>query len=105
MSIDSERCRQLHKLHAHLSNEVRLLKENIQKAEREGVGTAIESLNTLKSLQSSLRTISLELEKCPPETNDVSSAPIQPQAKAVKSKLNLFPEAELEDRPIDEDGE
>jgi hypothetical protein len=85
---------------------VRLLKENNQKAEREGVGTSVESLNTLKSLQSSLRTISLELEKCPPETtSDPSSVPVQPQAKAVKSKPNWFPESVLEDRPIDGDAE
>ncbi|GHO91000.1 hypothetical protein KSF_010480 [Reticulibacter mediterranei] len=67
MSNTPDRCSQLRKLHDQLTNEVRLLRESVQRAQQEGVSTSIESLNTIKSLQSTLNTISLELKKCPPE--------------------------------------
>jgi hypothetical protein len=74
MSNTPDRCSQLRKLHDQLTNEVRLLRENVQRAEQEGVGTSIESLNTMKSLQTALNTISLELKKCPPEQGEVASS-------------------------------
>ena len=66
MTNSPERCSQLRKLHAQLTKQIHLLKENIQKEEREGVDSSIESLSTLKALQSSLNKITTELEQCPP---------------------------------------
>lgn len=74
MSISPDRCQQLHKLHAQLTTQIHLLKENIQKEEREGVDTSLEALNTLKSLQSSLKRISLELEQCPPVKEEAAAS-------------------------------
>ena len=74
MSISPDRCQQLHKLHAQLTTQIHLLKENIQKEEREGGDTSLEALNTLKSLQSSLKRVSLELEQCPPGTEEAAAA-------------------------------
>ena len=70
MSNTPDRCSQLRKLHDQLTNEVRLLRENVQRAQQEGVSTSIESLNTIKSLQTTLNTITLELKKCPPEQGE-----------------------------------
>ncbi|SRR5579884_1544233 len=72
MSNTPDRCSQLRKLHDQLTNEVKLLRENVQRAEQEGVSTSIESLNTIKSLQSALNNISLELKKCPPEQGEIA---------------------------------
>ena len=74
MSISPDRCQQLHKLHAQLTTQIQLLKENIQKEEREGGDTSLEALNTLKSLQSSLKRISLELEQCPPAKEEAAAS-------------------------------
>ena len=73
MTISPERCSQLRKLHAQLTRQIHLLKENIQKVEREGVDSSIESLNTLKALQSSLSKIVTELEQCPPAEADTTA--------------------------------
>lgn len=70
MSNTPDRCSQLRKLHDQLTNEVRLLRESVQRAQQEGVSTSIESLNTIKSLQTTLNTIALELKKCPPESGE-----------------------------------
>jgi hypothetical protein len=69
-----DRCQQLRKLHSQLTTQIHLLKENIQKEEREGVDTSLESLNTLKRLQSSLGRIMLELEQCPPADKEEAAA-------------------------------
>jgi hypothetical protein len=69
-----DRCQQLRKLHSQLTTQIHLLKENIQKEEREGVDTSLESLNTLKRLQSSLGRIILELEQCPPADKEEAAA-------------------------------
>ncbi len=74
MSISPDRCQQLRKLHSQLSAQIQLLKENIQKEEREGADTSVESLNTLKGLQSSLKRITLELEQCPPGKEEAAAA-------------------------------
>jgi hypothetical protein len=68
-----DRCQQLRKLHTQLTAQIQLLKENIQKEEHEGVDTSVESLNTLKRLQSSLSRITLELEQCPPGKEEVTT--------------------------------
>ena len=84
MDNNLDQCTRLRRLHVRLTEEVRLIKESIQQAEHDGVDTSIETLNTLKSLQSSLRTISLQIEKCPPsEEKDVSPAVLQQEARAL----------------------
>lgn len=74
MTNSPDRCQQLRKLHSQLTTQIHLLKENIQKEEREGVDTSLESLNTLKRLQSSLGRITLELEQCPPTGKEEGAA-------------------------------
>ncbi|MBV9709824.1 MAG: hypothetical protein JO011_02770 [Ktedonobacteraceae bacterium] len=74
MTNSPDRCQQLRKLHAQLTAQIQLLKENIQKEEREGVDTSVEALNTLKRLQSSLSKITLELEQCPPGKEEVAAS-------------------------------
>jgi len=54
----------------------------MQKEEREGIDSSIESLNTLKVLQSSLSKIVLELEQCPPA--EAKTAAPAPDAKGVR---------------------
>lgn len=83
MSNTPDRCSQLRKLHDQLTNEVKLLREGVQRAQQEGVSTSIESLNTIKSLQSTLNTISLELKKCPPE-------PVEAATPAEEAKSSLL---------------
>ncbi len=84
MDNNLDQCTRLRKLHVRLTEEVKLIKESIQQAEHDGVDTSIETLNTLKSLQSSLRTISLQLEKCPPpEDKDTSPEALQREAKTL----------------------
>lgn len=74
MTHNSDRCSQLRKLHEHLTNEVRTMRESIQRAQQEGVSTSAESLNTLRSLQAALNNISRELQKCPPEKSEEGSS-------------------------------
>lgn len=76
MTTSPDRCQQLRKLHSQLTAQIQLLKENIQKEEHEGADTSIEALNTLKSLQSSLKKITLELEQCPPGKEEASATPL-----------------------------
>ncbi len=84
MDNNLDQCARLRTLHVRLTEEVRLIKESIQQAEHDGVDTSIETLNTLKSLQSSMRTISLQLEKCPPpEDKDTSPEALQQEAKTL----------------------
>ena len=96
MTISPDRCQQLRKLHVQLTTQIQLLKENIQKEEREGVDTSVESLNTLKRLQSSLSRITLELEQCPPGKEEApSSAPASaPTSWLVRS---WYPDSEDND--------
>jgi hypothetical protein len=75
VATSPERCQQLRKLHSQLTAQIQLLKENIQKEEHEGVDTSVESLNTLKRLQSSLSRITLELEQCPPGKEEAAATP------------------------------
>jgi len=74
MSNSPDRCSRLRKLHDQLTNEVKHLRESVQRAQLEGISTSVESLNTIKSLQTTLYTISLELQKCPPEQGETSTA-------------------------------
>ncbi|GCE13140.1 hypothetical protein [Tengunoibacter tsumagoiensis] len=97
MNSNPDRCIQLRKLHAQLTNEVKLLRESIQKAEQNGVDTSIETLNSIKHLQASLRTISLELEKCPPEVVEIVPTITPAQVKVGKTSRSWFPDAEEDD--------
>ncbi len=65
MSSSTDKCKQLRKLHDRLADELRVLKENVQEEEQEGVVNPIETVNIIKSLQKTLSTIDLELQKCP----------------------------------------
>jgi hypothetical protein len=64
MSSSTDRCKQLRKLHDRLADELRVLKESVQEEEQEGVNP-IETVNIIKSLQKTLSTVDLELQKCP----------------------------------------
>jgi len=61
-----DRCSQLRKLHARIEQELRQLKEEEREVEEEGVANPVVTSNIIKSLQSTLQTITLELNKCPP---------------------------------------
>ncbi|HLI89019.1 MAG TPA: hypothetical protein VKV37_10040, partial [Ktedonobacteraceae bacterium] len=63
----TDRCTRLRKLRARIVEEINTLKEDMREEEREGVGNPVEMSSVLKSLQEALTTISLELQKCPPE--------------------------------------
>lgn len=66
MANDTNRCEQLRKLRANVLHEIAVLQENRTQEEHEGVGNPIEIVNVIKSLQETLTTIDLELQKCPP---------------------------------------
>lgn len=78
MSNSPDRCSQLYTLQAHLTNQLKLLKEGVQKAQREGIVTSAETLSTIKRLQSSLQNVQLELQKCPPESKEMVT--VSPQS-------------------------
>jgi hypothetical protein len=64
MSNGSDKCKQLRKLHDRLVEELRILKEDLQEEEEEGVNP-IETVNIIKSLQKTLNTVDFEVQKCP----------------------------------------
>ncbi|GCE22127.1 hypothetical protein [Dictyobacter kobayashii] len=64
MSNKPDNCERLHKLHDRLVEELRVLKEDLHEEEEEGVNP-IMTVNVIKSLQKTLSTITVELEKCP----------------------------------------
>lgn len=66
MANDANRCEQLRKLRDNVLHEITVLQENRTQEEHEGVGNPIEIVNVIKSLQETLTTIDLELQKCPP---------------------------------------
>ena len=65
MNNNTDRCKQLRKLRERLAEELRALKESEQQEEYEGVGNPLEMVNIIKSLQKTLSTVDLELQKCP----------------------------------------
>ena len=91
MSNTPDRCSQLRKLHDQLTNEVRLLRESAQREQQEGVSTSIESLNTIKSLQSTLNTISLELKKCPPEPAEAATPAEEARSSLLRQVKSSLP--------------
>jgi len=68
MNDNTDRCKRLHRLRDRLAEELRALKESEQQEEYEGVGNPLEMVNIIKSLQKTLSTVDLELQKCP-DTN------------------------------------
>ena len=64
MSNSTGKCQQLRELHSRLTEELRILKENLQEEEREGVANPFETANIIMSLQKTLNTVELELQKC-----------------------------------------
>ena len=65
MSNNTDNCEKLRKLHDRLIEEVRILEQNLQQKEEEGVANPIETVSIIKSLQRALSTVDLELQKCP----------------------------------------
>jgi hypothetical protein len=63
---DTDRCNQLRKLHARIEEELRLLRKEEFQQEEESIVNPIETSSVIKSLQSTLHNITLELQKCPP---------------------------------------
>ncbi len=91
MNDNLERCNKLRKLHEHLVNEVNRLNQELNAMEREGVGNPTGTRSIIKSLQSSLHTIHLELQNCPPEEQpDESPAPAPYDAKALRYTAKSF---------------
>jgi hypothetical protein len=68
MSNSTERCQQLRELHGRLLEELRILKTNLHEEENEGVVNPIETSSIIASLQKTLNTVEIELQKCH-ETN------------------------------------
>jgi hypothetical protein len=64
MNANNDRCSRLRQLHEHLVQEIQELQKNVYQEEREGVENPVETVSIIKSLQSSLQTIELELQKC-----------------------------------------
>jgi hemerythrin-like domain-containing protein len=65
MSNNTDKCQQLRELHSRLTEELRILRENLDEEEREGVVNPFETVNIIASLQKTLSTVDLELQKCP----------------------------------------
>lgn len=62
----TDRCEQLRRLRDNVLNEITTLQRGRTQEEDEGVGNPVETVNVIKSLQETLTTIDLELQKCPP---------------------------------------
>ena len=60
----TDKCKQLRELRERLTNELRILKEDLQEEEREGVENPLEMVNIIKGLQRTLSSVDLELQKC-----------------------------------------
>ncbi len=64
MNNNTDKCKQLRELYDRLAAELRELKENEQQEEREGVANPLEMVSIIKSLQKTLNTVDIELQKC-----------------------------------------
>ena len=64
MNDSNTKCQQLRELHGRLIEELRILKENLREEEHEGVVNPIETSTIIMSLQKTLNTVDLELQKC-----------------------------------------
>lgn len=59
-----DRCQRLRELRVRLNEEIRALKEGINKEEEVGIDAPVETKNIIKSLQNVLNNIDSELQKC-----------------------------------------
>lgn len=66
MANETDRCERLRKLRDNVLREITTLQEGRRQEENEGVGNPVEIVSVIKSLQETLNTIDLELQKCPP---------------------------------------
>lgn len=64
---NTEQCTKLRSLQTHLSEELRVLKEDLREIEREGVGNPTSMVSIMKSLQEALGKVEQELLKCTPD--------------------------------------
>jgi len=102
MNNNPDRCNQLRVLQDQLVKQISALREDVQKAEREGVESPVETLNIIKSLEKSLNTTTLELQECPPETSagEVPAATLLQQAPAsiaAQTVRRWFPDSDQHD--------
>ena len=67
MPDTNERCSKLRRLHARIEQELRQLREEEREEEYDGIANPLEVSNIIKGLQSTLQSITFELDKCPPE--------------------------------------
>lgn len=66
MPDNDDRCSRLRELRARIAEELRILKESEREEVHDFENPAVTS-DIIKSLQASMNTIDLELQKCPPE--------------------------------------
>ena len=64
VNSNTDKCKQLRELHDRLADELRVLKKGVQDEEREGVANPLEMVDIIKSLQKTLSSVDLELQKC-----------------------------------------
>ena len=65
MSNSNDKCQQLRELKSRLIEELRILRQNLEEEEQEGVVNPIETVNIIESLQKTLSSVNLELQKYP----------------------------------------
>ncbi len=67
MPDNNDRCSKLRKLHDRIEEELRILKAEEREENRVGFDNPVLISDIIKSLQSTLSSIDVELQKCPPE--------------------------------------
>ena len=65
MNNSTDKCQQLRELQSRITEELRILRENLEEEEQEGVVNPIETVDIITSLQKALSSVDLELQKCP----------------------------------------
>ncbi len=64
----NDRCSKLRRLRERIEEELRVLKADEREENTIGFDNPLEMSNVIKSLQSTLSSIDVELAKCPPES-------------------------------------
>ncbi len=64
----NDRCSKLRRLRERIEEELRVLKADEREENIVGFDNPLEMSNVIKSLQSTLSSIDVELAKCPPES-------------------------------------
>src|ERR1700740_827924 len=67
MPDNNDRCSKLRKLHDRIEEELRILKGEEREENRVGFDNPVVISDIIKSLQSTLSSIDVELQKCPPD--------------------------------------